>query len=409
MSVEESLQRVLEHSLQQLCEIIEQGECSLTIHHTQARLSFVRIINSLPVCCRSLHDQAQLHDGFQPILFYERVRVGLVDTHYFLGGVPSGLQLFTGQISVDVPDDEARKLTFKEIIADRMHVVAKLETMKSTQLHRIALIENYHPSDLSVNVPGPVRVFVARCRAMCRTIHRLKREKLFRQCSNHNCNRLFYTGEVGEMWRNAAERPFNVPSTDATTEPSSHSQDEYNSARYWELAGGPMHKGTLDLSEMRFCCDTCSKEHATHLQSLLQDMGIDLDADDAVTRTGRARVGYAFQLALRRNEVAARSLRIVKNVKRTYMAVSPEEIEHRRNQIITALNVDIGMLYASKLLAECANLSKGKVLPGANGLLELRKCRIKSPLITLAYPREQELSSTGEMTPHTTPKHYLKL
>ena len=166
------------------------------------------------------------------MLFYERVRVGLVSPHYFLDGVPSAVQLFSGPTSIVLPDAEIRKLKLRDILADRIQTVAKLEQMKADLPRKVELVQNHHPNDLSDNVPGPVHVFIARCRSMCRAIRRLKRDQLFIQCHNCNCNRLFYTGETTEAWCTAASSKIDEDALeDAELEDTS-------SVRYWELAGG---------------------------------------------------------------------------------------------------------------------------------------------------------------------------
>ncbi len=358
MSAEDPLCRVIEYALQQLCDNIVRGETGATEKQAALRRGFVRAINALPLCCSALHAQAKLHDGFESVLFYERVRVGLASPHYFLDGVPTGVQLFTGPTTIVLPDVEIRKLKLRDIIADRLQTVAKLEQMRVDLPRKVELVQNHHPEDLSDNVPGPVRVFIARCRAMCRAVRRLKREQLFMQCHNCNCNRLFYTGEVPESWCAAAS---STPAGDSIED--ADLEEETSSARYWEIAGGRAPSSVP--ATMRFCSEACKAEHARHLVSLMPDAGLTLDADDQATKVGRARVGEAFRIALKRNEMAARTLRLAKSRPRSHLAVSRQEAEAYRNQRITALNVDLGLLYASKLLAESAVMSRGKVLPGS--------------------------------------------
>ena len=69
-------------------------------------------------------------------------------------------------------------------------------------------------------------------------------------------------------------------------------------------------------------------------------------------------------MALKRNEAAARALRTMRTKKRTNLAVSEFEIECHRQKRITALNVDLGLLYAASILSESGNMSNGKILPG---------------------------------------------
>lgn len=390
MSSEMPLCTAIEHALQQLCEMIEEGKGAVYRVGAEQRLCFVRIVNTLPVCSRALWDEARKHEGFEPLLYYERVRAGFVSQHYFLDGLPARVQLFAGPTSVGLPEDQVRKIKLRDVLADRARSVSKLEGMTAGSPRRAELIRSHHPSDLGDGVPGapdrrattplprpspaharvhhflllvcartgPVRVFIARCRAVVRAVRRVKRAQLFVQCHNCNCNRLFYTGEAVEAWVAAVQGEMACdPARDSDVE------EEHSSARYWSIAGGKLPSAVPP--SRRFCSEMCKREHCAHLASMMPDAGICLDADDSAKRSGRARVGEAFCMALKRNENAARALRLAKSRPRQHLAVSQREAEEYRTQLITALNVDLGLLYASKLVAESATLSKGKVLPGS--------------------------------------------
>ena len=103
-----------------------------------------------------------------------------------------------------------------------------------------------------------------------------------------------------------------------------------------------------------------------HLKLMMPDNGLRLDADDFAKKSGRARVGEAFRMALKRNQVASRALRNSKTRSRSNLAVSPKELSAHRALRITALNVDLGLLYASSIVSESSNLSRGKLLPGSS-------------------------------------------
>ena len=96
----------------------------------------------------------------------------------------------------------------------------------------------------------------------------------------------------------------------------------------------------------------------------MPDRDIHMDSDDFADKSGRSRVGESFNLALKRNKVAARALRTMKYDQRTDVAVSRNEIIVNRENRIAALNIDLGLLYAAYRIAESSSMSKGKVLPG---------------------------------------------
>mgnify|MGYP006077162139 CR=1 FL=1 len=355
MSSEEPLQRVVQYALQEICEFIKAGETEGGNARVLLRRCFVNIIHVLPITCRTLHSEAHLHDAFEPVLYYERVRLGLCSTHFFLDGLPSGLTLFMGPTSINLPDEDVKKLKMRDIVADRLQTIGKLELMAVDLPRKVHLISTHHPDDLSTNIPGPVRVFVSRCRSMIRTMRRLKKAALFVQCSNCNCNRCFYSGEPSESWAHA-------PVSEEADE-QSDDEDEHSSNAYWQIATGGGIATKPDTQ--RFCCQACADQHSIHLKCMMPDNNLALDSDDGAKKSGRARVGEAFRLALRRNEMAARALRNSKSRSRTNLAVSPEELRQHRNLRITALNVDLGVLYASSLIAESATMCRGKVLPGS--------------------------------------------
>jgi hypothetical protein len=355
MSAEEPLNRVIEYALQQLCEFIKAGETQGGRERALLRRCFVNIIHVLPITCRTFHTEALAYDAFEAVLYYERVRLGICSTHFFLDGLPSGLALFSGPTSINLPDEEVKKLKLRDIVADRLQTVGKLELMAVDLPRKVHLVNTHHPDDLSSNVPGPVRVFVARCRSMIRTVRRLKKGSLFVQCNNCNCNRCFYTGEPSECWAHASSSEDPVEESD--------DEEEHSSSTYWQTAAGDGPSTKPDTQ--RFCCQACADQHAMHLKLMMPDNNLALDSDDGAKKSGRARVGEAFRMALRRNEMAARALRNSKTRSRSNLAVSPEELRLHRNMRITALNVDLGVLYASSLIAESEAMSRGKVLPGS--------------------------------------------
>jgi len=362
MLYEEPMIRVLEYAMGQLCEMIEDGEAGKPKAVVAMRRCFVHIVHKLPMTSWVLHRSAHQHVAFEHVLFYERIRLGISSPHYFLDGVPSSVQIFSG-VTAMTPSQESEfaKLRYRDLIADRLQTVGKLEQMANDNPRKIALIAQ-NRSGLHRTIPGPVCVLVARCRAMCQGARRVKRAQLFPQCCNLNCNRMFYTGELQEAWCNAASS-----STSAATA-SASDDEESNSSQYWSkvyLSGGASVTQAEKCPTKRFCSTACSLEHASHLAAMMPNTSLNMDADDAATRMGRARVAQSLKLALKRNEMASRSLRNARSRFHGNLAVEAEEIRKYREMHITALNVDIGVLYASSIIAESAVLSKNKLLPGS--------------------------------------------
>jgi|TARA_B110000046_G_scaffold149619_1_gene157814 hypothetical protein len=346
---EDALTRIIEFCIGQISDIIENGEvgqCAIS-----KRLCFFHIINVVPLTTLALYRTAIQHDSFEYLLFYERVRLGISHGNHFLDGVPAGVQLFSVIASMTNIIDVS-KMRFRDIITDRLKTVVKLENMTIDTSRKQQLISTTH-TDLQ-NVPGPVFVLVARCREMNHCLRRLKRDRLFTQCCNLNCNRLFYRGGASDALSSEKEAVVESDGDD------SDSQDG-NSNKYWRTVAGRV---TILNSTSRFCSSSCSREHNIHLTSMIP-ISLNLDADDRAERIGRARVYQSLKLSLKRNELASRALRNARARNRKNFAVTSREVDMHRELHITALNIDIGVLYASSIIAESAVLSRNKLLPGS--------------------------------------------
>jgi hypothetical protein len=348
MSAEEPLCRVLENSIHELCAAVERGGRSSDAEQRD-RVLLLRILISLPLTCRALRDEAGQHESHAPLLFYERVRLGLVNKSYFLDGVPSSVTLFAGETSITLPDEQLRKLRLKSMVADKFTTIMKLENC--TPARRAELVREHSPADLAASVPGAVRVFIARCRAVCKGVRRVRDASMFAQCGNANCGRLFYVGAATECWANA-----DVALALSDSEESS-------SVEYWNSAA--CDPGVHVPTVRRFCCSACEREFGVHLARAMPGVGLQFDADNAAVKSGRARVGEALKLALKRNEKASRQLRLLRSAKRARLAVSDAELAVLAERHTAALNVDLGVLYAASVVAESSVLSRGKLLPGS--------------------------------------------
>ena len=342
--MEQAFCLLLEHTLAALCDLIEEGEKT---EEEPFRTAAVQIIHSLPVTNSEFYRTAQQHEHFEPLLFYERVRLGIASFDYFLDGCPFGIQLFCG--ATGMPDDSTPlpiKFKFRDAIADRLQTIGKLEVLRRDSPKKRDLIARCRYG-FSESIPGPVCVFVARCREVAIFSRRVKRQSCFVQCANQQCNRLFFCGATQEYWK-------------AVSEMETEFEETSSSIDYWNSAGGELTEKEPDFK--RFCSRECARQHSQQVVSILPN-GVYWDADDSAKKVGRARVSEAFKLALKRNEVASRKLRSIRSLFKK--AVSNEEILERRERYVSQLNVDLGILYASFVISESKALSKNKLLPGA--------------------------------------------
>lgn len=349
---EEALTHALQHAQEQLNEAIGRGEHHTSVGEEALRLACFRIVHTVPLCSRALLQTAREHPAFEFALFYERVRTGVADQNYCMDGVPAGVALFQGFTSVTVSNHAVERLRLAEVLADRATFVRRIERLPAAGPSRSMLEESHHAA-LGPRVPAELASLVAHTRAVVQALRAVKPPTQFRNCANCNCQRLMFVGSDADSW-GAAEASSVGDVEDDCGEPSD----------YWmEAAGGAAEAVPPDTR--RFCSRACAREHAAHLEAAMPDCGLQLEADDASVKRGRARVADAFRLALKRNEVAARALRTWRSRERRQLAVSEAELARHRARRIAALNVDLGVLYAASLLAESKSLSLGKLLPGS--------------------------------------------
>lgn len=358
--VMEVLEIVLQHGVQLTCEYIDRGnETFLTLSSEKAmakkgeRNLNASMLNKLPVTCKHLRGVAMGDTRYSSVMFYERTRLGAASSGHFLEGLPAGLSMFTGQTNVVLQDSDLMKLKLKDVVADRVKTVSNLESLKNNEQRLISLIEDYKLSDVASGTPGRVHVFIARMRAICQGLRRVKPPEQTRHCHNLECCRLFYCGSRSE-----------VSAVEATAEDLFGECKPKEESDYWVLCAGGQQQ--LD-QQSNFCTHACFKQWNTQVHNALPDSSEGfLVADYQTRKTGRARVGEALRLICKRNEQASRHLRIIQKEKRVFPAVDAQELREHRERRVRALNVDLGVVYVASLLAESKTLSGNKVLAAMN-------------------------------------------
>jgi hypothetical protein len=397
---EGALSRVVEFACNCASDLIWEGEVGKSRDEINVRAAFFSILHNLPITCRGLFHDARQHPAFEYILFYERVRLGIASPYYFMDGVPAGVQLFVGPTSLNLPNADITKLKLRDVVADRLQIVAKMEQMGRDEPRKVHLTTT-HLAGLSEHVPGPARFLVARTRAILRGLRATKRPEHFVQCANCNCNRLFYAGGSGESWASA----------DVTQVIPGDPEETGSSDEYWQKVAEPASTTEIDSTPdtRRFCSQVCSQQHAHHLKIMMPDAGLYLDADDSARKTGRARVAESFKLALKRNEVAARSLRTMRTKSMPNLAISAEELEVHREVRIRALNVDLGLLYAASLVAESSSLSNGKILPGQRMYWRDDACYYSKPVSAISKIYSKTKRKEGIISSMLTVPRFLEM
>ena len=348
----EAFEAVLQHAVEVACIAIDEGT---TLDATSERKRSVRnvntaMLNKLPITCQQLCGVARGDTRYSAVMFYERTRLGAAASGHFLEALPPGLPLFAGHTAVTLQDADLRKLRLRDVVSDRIKTVSNLEALANKTDRLKQLITDHTLPDLPAGLPGRVHVFVARMRAICQGLRRVKPEAHFKQCRNCECRRIFYCGATNESGGEQAGAPSPVAGA--------------NDQAYWDLvAGGPL----VAHEQSEFCTWSCCRQWRRQLSDALPSDDVkEMVADRNCRKEGRARVPEALRACGKRNERAARHLRTIEKECRTFTALSKQELTKQRARRVRALNIDIGLLFAASVVADSKALSANRVLPGAS-------------------------------------------
>lgn len=351
--IHSGFEAIIQHVVEMLCAAIDRGTESLEQFmpiygpdHMRRNYN-AAMMNKLPVTCHYLRRVARGDTRYTAVMFYERTRLGAARSGHFLEALPPGLSLFSGHTQVHLQDEDLRRLKLRDVVHDRIKTVTNLEMMQNNTERLVQLIKDHTLPDLPTGLPGRVHVFVARMRAICQGLRRVKPDSHFRRCRNRECCRLFYAGAANET-ASQGEGPV-----------SPTSPVENNS--YWDLAaGGP----TVTDEQSEFCTWSCCEQWRWQLGHALPSAI--MTADHGCRKTGRARVPEALRAVSKRNEQASRHMRTIKKEQREFKALGTTELRAQQQRRIRTLNVDLGLLYVASVVADSRTMSNNKVLPGAH-------------------------------------------
>lgn len=354
-----ALDELMQHAVQRLCNHIDAGETGLRGPSAKAdglraeRNWNAAMLNKLPVTCARLRSTARGDTRYAAVMFYDRTRLGAAGSGHFLEGLPPGLPLFSGNTAFHLANGDLNKLKLRDVVADRIKTVASLEVLPNKGDRLKSLVQEYTLSDVPAGLPGRVHVFIARMRAICQGLQRVKPQIHFAQCKNCECNRLFYRGASTEG-----------PSMASAGSSASSAPTSPGGTSYWDLAGnGPV----IGEAQNEFCTWSCYTQWQWQLeQALPNGTEAAMVADYQCRKTGRSRVPEALRLVGKRNERAGRHQRTIEKEQRRFPALGTAELKKQRTRRVRLLNVDLGLLYAASLMAESRGLSSNKVLAGAS-------------------------------------------
>lgn len=357
--VDTVVELLVTHGLAMISLLIDQGDLAPTTErHTLAWM-----LDALPVICHTARRAVISEPAYASVIFYERTRLRWVDRNYFFDGAPSSLPLFESPIALEFPTTQMRDLLYDDVVDERMQTILKLESLHSCSKKRAQIAETLDRlPDISNAVPLSVRLFISRLRSMCHGLRGSKSPNLFAQCQNDNCCRMFYKGE-------RAYAEFGNPMIGVADDEEA----------YW-AACSP--RPAYDTNPKRFCSSACGRQWTDHWFRLMPDDSIAYDADADLPGEDRRRCAKALNVAINRNQKAARTIR--KKLKRRSSqcsAISRADTYRELEARISMLNVDTGLLYAAQLAAKLPHLAAKRRLPGQasnwrNGGEDSHRCAI---------------------------------
>lgn len=355
-----------------------------------SRDNIIRLLNSAHVWGRSACTAVRQSRVYPALMFYERIRLNMVYSLFFLDGLPAAVPVFGASVAFQFPQERMRELAYTDVLAERLHTIGKLEGMAPNSDKRKKLADSFDKlEDVSIDVPMPCRIFLSRVRSMCHGMRGVRAPNWFKQCANEECGRLFMSDrDDAEEWVGAA-----IPGSGGSTAQSD--------ACYWN------HIHPLPNYEpcrLRFCSRTCSSQWGTQYDRLVGQIKIKETEVPPKKLGDRTAVGVALKLAIDRNTKLRGAIHKASKRKKKCKAVSRVDFNREVMARVTRANVDTGVLYAASRIAAQPQLAGSRRLPGmdanwremsGHGIFAKKACRIYDSGLSEASPIDNLLNPPG--------------
>lgn len=343
-----ALAQMAAHTLFRLIQYIERADDTPASDAGAMRDSYARFLHVAPVLCTST--RAELAPNASPAyaatIFYERVRCRIGESMHgcFLDGVPREVPLFGAPSPLTFSIETMRDLHAGDLIDDRRAMVAKLELMRGKGVAQLGT-QLAQMSDVPINAPQRVRLFVARSRAMSTGARGARPPAEFTQCAHEKCARLFMRTGSADASENYCTRARAIS--------DQHYWDEIHPLPRYAANG------------RRFCSRQCATQWWRGLRTLLLRSGadrIDVDAPPTEDVTPQRELDRALR---RGSELNSAIVKAARGKKRGAGAVSSADFAREVKARIVRHNVDLGLLYASALVAKVPAMANQMWMPGA--------------------------------------------
>jgi len=356
--------------------------------NTEARCWVGRMANAWPLVSPQAATVARQDPSYAVMVYYERVRCGKVQLDYFFDGMPSRVIAFGAPIKLELPAQQMSQLLYNDVVADRATTVEKVENAGPDSARRRKLAETLDGlSDVSNNVPLPVRLFLSRMRSMCHGLRASQPEARFRQCGNNQCKRLFYIGEGV-----SSQHVMRPSDKSGLCNP------------YWEQCSPlPLYNGP---NTYRFCSEICACQWQNDWYRMMPERD-DLNWADvlnprkASSSKTDVRVHQAFDSAIERNRAVSHTIaKRRKKLKRSGSAITKVDFNREVDARVEMLNIDAGILYAATIFTRLPNRRASLALPGDRIDWRAQACdRNRNALIRVAqiYRQHQQTCPIHEL------------
>ena len=317
---------VLCHLVEVACELISArvavgGETRQTVTYA---------LSVLPLLNAELAATARNDARFAWVVFYSRSLESACRARIFEFAPPS-LRLDGGHThGYAVDDPTLKKKTVAEISESLYVVQTNLETARRLKV-------SFTLKDVPATLPVRVKIFVSQIRGLFKALRRIKTKNCFTKCST--CRRGHYKSSL-------------------TSDPKHGAED---ASVYAELCAGP--STGVGKKPTSFCSGACA---CAWRRSIERFVGVPrpsilLNSRERTSAHGRARVSVALAAALKRNADYRRTLSKAPKPPESICELVLSERERR----VRSLNIDVGLLYCSSVLAVSRSLAGNRILAGA--------------------------------------------
>lgn len=335
-----------------------------------ARNAITLFLHNFGVLTRETHAITASDPTFAPVLYYERVRVGLAriktntdDTviGFSMECLPASLSLFGNVLGHAMHPNKCRDITLSDFINEQTKLVQKLECTSSDDNHRAFGVDTTQTFDLPDSLPRKVCVFVLAMRSVLNGMKRSKVASDFSQCSNKQCNRVFFSTSKRKL--RECYDPSTTPVQLLDLPPCNPLMDsDTRSYEYWNTCGRvPFYPDALQ----RFCTSACCVQWRNRMDAALPKL-MRFDCEENWSScSAEKRVSLAFYAALERNSRFHQELVSLTRSSRRSKCISKRMLSNEVESRIDILNIDLGVLYWATIISRLPIQCKSNtILPG---------------------------------------------